>query len=317
MRKLLFFLIIGLLILSFSGEARWEKLWDERVSTLVINHDQIENATRLFAVKESTKDIYRLNKSLDQWEKVGNPGRKFVATGGKVYGIDPAGGGVYMFQGRPEEWLTIGGAATDLYAGGGRVYATNPDTGDIWEYKGRPMQWERIGGPGTVDPPFKTIFAAAGDESVSQPRLYRLDVTGCPDEYLRTPDQWRSMGCLASGKIREIYAAGYNVYARDYDGKIYHYYVNESAWRQIGTGSKMLAADFAGSGQGRMGRIIGPTYLYSLSSDGRAIWKYEGDPNQWSEVKTSGFSLPLKEIYAGGSELYATTENSILYMYEP
>jgi len=293
-----------------------------RVSTAVINYDQIDNSMRIFAVKQDTGDIYRFNKSLDQWVKVGGPAKQFVATGGSVYSLDANGEKIYRFTGRPDEWNLIGEPtkrASNIYAGGGAVYYTeytSYDSGDIYQYKGTPNQWQKIGGPGLVDPPFVTTLAAGGDDGVDRPNVYRLDVSGCPDEYAGTPDQWRKMGCPPYSALK-IYAAGYNVYALDGGGNIYHYYVNESAWRLIGSGSKMLAASYKGSGQGRLGSIIGPTYLYSLSQDGKEIWMYDGAPNQWTQIKTSGFGTRLREIYAGGEELFALTDAHNFFQYKP
>jgi uncharacterized protein YkwD len=321
MRKILLLSVLALLLLSFSAVAAWEKLWDG-ASTAVINYDQIDNSLRIFAVKQDTGDIYRYNNTLDQWTIVGGPAKEFVATGGHVYSLDTTGKKIYRFTGTPNDWNLIGDVpnrASHIYAGGGAVYYTEEysnNKADIYQYKGTPNQWQRIGDGGLLDPPHITTLAAGGDESVERPKVYRLDVSGCPDEYSSTPDQWRDLGCPPQSAMK-IYAAGYNVYALDYSGNIYQYYVNENAWKQIGSGSKMLAATYKSPGQGRLGATLGETILYSLSTDRKEIWKYDGVPNQWTQIETSGFQSILSEIYASGEKLFALTDRNIFYRYEP
>jgi hypothetical protein len=51
--------------------------------------------------------------------------------------------------------------------------------------------------------------------------------------------------------------------------------------------------------------------------DGKQIWRYEGRGDQWTQIMTSGFSVPLMRIFAGGGRLFTLTESDMLYEYVP
>lgn len=314
MKTLLSLAVMGLLLLSFSAEAGWQKLWNEPVSLVVVNHDQYANTTDLFAVKKSTREIYEYNGAPNDWLRIGTPSKMYAAAGGDLFKVDSGGAGVFVYTGQPDYWKQIGGPAGKIYGGGGKLYAANPDTGDIYEYKGRPNEWVKIGGPGKT-------FAAAGAYGVTIPgpgegdpgsaRLYSISPGGeAVWEYSGTPEQWRQMG----GPAKDIYAGGFKLYATDpATGDIYSYSGTPDNWIGIGMPGKDFVVDVIGCGV----PPLGMTTLYGLSGDGKEIWRYEGRGDQWTQIKTSGFGAPLKRIFAGGGQLFTITENDMLYKYVP
>jgi hypothetical protein len=78
MKTLLSLAVMGLLLLSFSAEAGWQKLWNEPVSLVVANHDQYANTTDLFAVKKSTKEVYEYNGAPNDWLRIGTPSKMYA-----------------------------------------------------------------------------------------------------------------------------------------------------------------------------------------------------------------------------------------------
>jgi hypothetical protein len=314
MKKLLTMLAIGILLLSFNAAAGWQKLWNEPVSQVVVNHDQNAGTTDLFAVKKSSREIYEYQGTPDDWQRIGTASKMYAAAGGDLFKIDPGATGVFVYSGQPDLWRQIGGPAAKIYGGGGKLYATNPDTGDIYEYKGQPYEWIKIGGPGKT-------FAAAGAYGTRVPGpqggdpgrglLFGISPGGeAVWKYSGSPEQWQQIG----GPAKQIYAGGIWLYATEPEtGDIYQYSGTPDSWYAIGMPGKDFAIDVTGCGQ----PPLGTTVLYGLSGDGKQIWKYDGQPDQWTQIKTSGFSIPLKSIHAGGGNLYAVTENDILYKYRP
>jgi len=58
----------------------------------------------------------------------------------------------------------------------------------------------------------------------------------------------------------------------------------------IGGPGKMWAIDIIGKGTG-YGSKETP---YSLSGDGKQIWRWEGQPEIWRQIDTTGTNTPLK-----------------------
>jgi hypothetical protein len=314
MKIMLSLAIVGLLLLSLNAEAGWQKLWNEPVSTVVVNHDQYANTTDLFAVKKSTKEIYEYKGRPNEWLRIGTASNMYAAAGGDLFKIDSGKTGVFVYTGQPDYWKQIGLPAEKIYGGGGKLYATNPDTGDIYEYKGNPNEWVKIGGPGKT-------FAAGGAYGVRIPgpqggdpgraTLYAISPLGeAVWEYSGTPEQWRQIGEDA----RAIYAGGSNLYAIEpATGDIYSYSGTPDNWIRIGMPGRDFVVDVIGCGV----KPLGKTTLYGLSSDGKEIWRYEGKADQWTQIKTSGFTAPLRRIFAAGGQLFTITENDNLYKYIP
>jgi len=351
MNKLLTLSLLGMLLLSCSASAAWDKLWDQRVDAVIVKHGiTIENPNqpyptgeiptdqiRLFATSNRTGDIYRYSGTIDRWTKVGNPGKKFVATGGvgsRLYGLDPAGMGVYEFTGTPMDWTQVGGPAADIYAGGSKLYTTNPeDDWEIYEYAGTPWEWEQIG-------QFRTgyvqilDYVAAGDGYRKRPdfpystypsNLYMLAektydgrIVGVIFKYTGTHLGWDliSAGNLDAGDldVNAIYGGGFNsgaVYARDqYTREIYEWSEDGDVWEKLIDPAKIFVADqyIDGSSVHNL--------LYRLNADG-ALWMYDDEVGSWTQIETGGFRNPLKEIYTAGGELYGVTEADYIYKYVP
>jgi len=314
MNKLLSMLAIVILVLSCGAAAGWQKLWNEPVGQVVVNHDQNAGTTDLFAVKKSTRAVYEYRGTPGDWDRIGTPAKSYVAAGGDLFKVDLGATGVFVYTGQPDYWRQVGGPAAKIYGGGGKLYATNPDSGDIYEYKGQPDQWVKIGGPGKT-------FAAAGAYGTTIPgpmggdpgsaRLFGISPGGeAVWEYSGTPEQWRQIG----GPAKELFAGGFQLFATEpASGDIYKYAGSPDSWIRVGMPGRDFVVDVTGCGQ----PPLGTTVLYGLSGDGKEIWRYEGQPDQWTQIKTSGFNVPLKSIYAGGGNLYAVTENDILYKYRP
>ncbi|HII06433.1 MAG TPA: hypothetical protein HA349_03705, partial [Methanotrichaceae archaeon] len=126
MKKIVPVLILGLVFLSFGayGAPHWEQVWGS-VGTVVVNHDQVAETTKLFATKQDTGDIYRYWENQDRWTKIGGPAKTFVATGGRLYKLSEDESGTWRYDGE-EVWTKIGGLATEIYGGGGKLYAVKP-----------------------------------------------------------------------------------------------------------------------------------------------------------------------------------------------
>jgi len=306
MKKIFSILILGLVFLSFGahGAPHWEQAWGS-VGTVVVNHDQADETTKLFATKYDTGDIYRYWEDQDRWTKIGGPGKTFVATGGRLYKLAEDGSSTWRYDGE-EAWTQVGGLATEIYGGGGKLYSVKPD-GNIYEYTGTPGKWTMIGGPGRT-------FAAAGAEGGLLPghgdeygraKLYGIAPDGAGVwEYSGVPEVWIQIG----GPAAQIYAGGFNLYATNPDtGEIYQYQTQlpepERDWIRIGGSARMFAVDVVGCGV----PPLGSTDLYGIFPDGTGVWKYDGIPDQWEELAQPGATLA--EIYVGGGEVYAVTES--------
>jgi hypothetical protein len=62
---------------------------------------------------------------------------------------------------------------------------------------------------------------------------------------------------------------------------------------------------------------MGPETLYGLSGDGKQIWRWVGQPEEWTQIDTSQLNKPLQAIYAGGGKLYAVASGGRLWEYSP
>lgn len=345
MKKLLTLSLLGMLLLSCSASAAWERLWDEKVDSVVLNSriSSLEDpsySVRVFATQSQTGDIYRYTEATGEWTKVGNPGKKFVATGGvdsRVYGLDPAGMGVYEFSGTPMEWTQVGGPAADIYAGGEELYATNPeDDWAIYKYAGTPWEWTLIGevperGGGIVD------YVAAGggylrgpaglvetfgptlyllEDRMSQSRGYSVGVIRKYTGTRLDPIGWK---VLPAGDLdfSAIYGDGFNtgtIYAQDYHSlDIYQWSEDDEVWEKASDPAKILLAD-----QYKEGSTV-HNLLYRLEDDGElsVLDDSAGAGATWTRIPTGGFRNPLKEIYAAGGELYGLAEAGYVYKYVP
>jgi hypothetical protein len=342
MKKLLTLSLLGMLLLVSGGSAAWERLWDEKVDSVVLNSriSSLEDPSytvRVFAVQSESGDIYRYAEATGEWTKVGNPGKKFVASGGvdsRVYGLDPAGMGVYEFSGTPMEWTQVGGPAGDIYAGGAELYATNPeDDWAIYKYTGNPWEWTLIGefpvGGGEI-----VDYAAAGAGyrrgpaglvETFYPTLYLLEdrasqskgyTVGVVRKYTGTgldPIDWE---VLPAGDLdfSAIHGDGFNtgaIYAQDYHSRdIYLWSEDDDSWEKASGPAKILLAD-----QYKESSTV-HNLLYRLEEDGE-LWVSDDNEGSWTKIDTSGWRNPLKAIYAAGGELYALSEAGYVFRYVP
>ena len=339
MKKLLTLSLLGMLLLSCSASAAWERLWDQRVDAVVVKHgirgDIPTDDVRLFATHNRTGDIYRYSEAQDQWTKVGNPGKKFVTTGGvdsRLFGLDPAGMGVYEFSGTPMSWRQVGGPAGDIYAGGTKLYATNPeDDWEIYEFTGTPWEWEQIGEFRFRYNQLLDYVAAGGGYwtgpdfpyTTYSSNLYMLvedtydgQIVGVIFKHTGSGWDLISAGNLDAGDLdfNAIYGGGFNngvVYAREqYTRDIYKW--DGQDWVKVSDPAKAFIVDqYIDSSSVH-------NLLYRLKADGEVEMYDDNDARSgWTQIGTSGFRNPLKEIYAAGGELYGVTEADYIYKYVP
>ncbi|HPJ30707.1 MAG TPA: hypothetical protein PLZ42_04890 [Methanothrix sp.] len=350
MKKLPAIFLLGILLLSGSGSAEWEKIWEQKVDDVIVKHGiTIENRgqpyptgdipmenVRVFAVQNQTGDIYRYSGTPDQWTKVGNPGKKFVATGGvgsRLYGLDPAGMGVYEFTGTPMNWTQVGGPAADIYAGGAKLYATNPEhEWEMYEYAGTPWEWVQIGERSPSRPNMGRIvdYVASGGGylagmgfpyEIIPSKLYLLaerrnsqGVTiGVVLKYSGTPLNW---DILQAGDLDfdAVFGDGFNagaVYARDYHSQEIHRWSEDAgSWDMASEPAKIIVADQ------RIDGSMVHNLLYRLEEDGD-LWMRDDTVGSWTEIDTSGWRNPLQGIYAAAGELYALSEAGYVFKYAP
>ncbi|MBN1323180.1 MAG: hypothetical protein JW986_04160 [Methanotrichaceae archaeon] len=317
-------LIIGILLLSLNAEAGWDKIWDGPVGTVVVNYNQLSNTTRLFATNAVSGDIYIYRQSAERWDRIGGPGRDFVAAGGRLYGLAPDGNSIFAYSGTGDSWNQIGDAS-DGIIGGAKLYSIDPQSKDIYEYLG-PNSWRKVGGPGSM---FLSIGGGYGVGMYGQPpdvissaKLYGIAPDGQEVwEYSGVPEQWSKIGGAAS----MLYGGGYDaLYAVSGGNDIYKYTGRPEQWVAVGGPGRMFAVDTFNCPsrdqtfpRGIPNDIGCTPVLYGLSSDGKEIWRYTGVPDEWEQIRTSGFSVDLDKIYAGGGNLYAVTTRGALFQYVP
>jgi hypothetical protein len=80
------------------------------------------------------------------WQKIGGPGRSFLAVD-NFYFVGLNDQGVWQWTGGTN-WAKIGNPAGRIFDGRGGLLATDATTGDVYQYHGSPFDWGRIGGPG-------------------------------------------------------------------------------------------------------------------------------------------------------------------------
>lgn len=343
MKKLLTLSLLGVLLLFGGASAAWERLWDEKVDSVVLNGrisslEDPEYTVRVFAVQSETGDIYRYAETTGEWTKVGNPAKKFVSAGGvdsRLYGLDPAGMGVYEFSGTAMEWTQVGGPAGDIYGGGGELYATSPeDDWEVYRYTGTPWEWTQAGeapgrGGGVVD------YVAAGSGYIKgpagvgvetfNPALYLLEdrmsrsrghTVGVVLKYTGTSSNPMDWVELPAGDLdfSAIFGGGFNtgaILAQDYHSReIYRWSADDEAWEKVSGPAKLLVAD-----QYKEGSAV-HNLLYRLQDNGKLSMEDDA-VGSWTQIDTSGWRNPLNGIYAAGGELYALSEAGYVFKYVP
>jgi len=306
MKRLIAIFLVGLVFLSFGSQARWDKLWDKEVGIVVVDQNLMDGTTRLFATEKTTGDLYIYGDTLNSWTKVSESAKYFVSTGEGLYKLSSDGTKTYRYIG-PNNWEIIpGGDALKIFGGGNKLYATKPPRGEIYEFSGR--GFTKIGGAGKM-------FVAGGCQDCWNDMygfLYRIATDG--NSVWRYPKgvgdwTWNKIG----GPAALIYAGSDSLYATDpVHGDIYRY-VTGDAWEAIGGPGKMWAIDIIGKGPGYGSKET----LYGLSGDGKQIWRWEGQPEEWTQIDTTGLNIPLNKIYAGGGQLYAVAKANRLWKHVP
>jgi len=293
MKKTLYSVLLGLLLLSSISQAGWQTIWNEPIGTAVVVHNQVDDTTDIYATTKDTGDIYHYMGTPNEWEKAGNPGRMFVSTGENLVGITPVGNEVWRYSGSGERWNIIGSGFVAVYGGGGKLYATDLE-GRMKEHR-HDTTWAIISSP-LSDPFMPTYVVSANNEGIV--KLFRRDNERV-SEYV-TQDNWREL--YLSEPVDQVAAGGNYLWASDFAGGVWEFKWNEPApsWQKIGQLDeklRSLVADVVGRGGGL-------PRLYALSNDGSRLWKYSGTPEQWVEI-----SIPeggrLSDIHGGGGKLLA------------
>jgi hypothetical protein len=317
--------LLGLLLLSSSSQADWQTIWDKPIGTAVVVHNQVAGTTEVFATTKDTGDIYRYDGNVNDWEKVGNPGKMFISTGENLVGITPAGNEVWMYTGSGSQWNIIGDEFTTIYGGGGKLYAIDP-TYSLYEYQGgigsSNWKWDLISDARGIDMP-TTLNYVVPANNLGTVKLFRLSNNGI-FEYVN-PNTWRDLFSGNFPPAYQIAAGGNYLWATDTGGGVWEFKWDEPAQEcivgpsgetcrfvpqkigQFDSAPKALVVDVVGKGGGRPG-------LYALSMDGSKLWKYSGTSDQWNEIPLPRGSS-VSAIYAGGGMLLAKMANSNLREY--
>ena len=306
MKRLIAIFLVGLVFLSFGSQARWDKLWDKEVGIVVVDQNLLDGTTRLFATDKTTGDLYKYGGTPNSWTKVSGPGQSFVSTGEGLYRLYSSAI-IYRYIGPGDNWEVLpGGTFLKIYGGGNILYATKSPNGDIYMLSGN--VFKKIGGKA------KTFVAGGclncwGDTGGE---LYKIDTDGVWRYPGRQGYTWEKIG----GPTSLIYAgsSSSSVYSTDpIHGDIYRYKDDSgNTWEPIGGPGKMWAIDIIGKASNQ-----GLETLYGLSGDGNQIWRWEGQPEEWTQIDTAGLNTPLKNIYAGGGQLYVVANAGRLWKYVP
>ena len=310
--KRLMTLLVGTVILSLIASysraaGTWTKIWGP-VGTVVE-----DSSHRLFATKLPEGDIYQFkriwdednNVSVIKWEKVGGPGKKFVAVRNQLYALTP-GGGVRLYSGNVGDWIfvSVPEKMGNIYGGPTGLFATAAQTGDIYAYnnflEGKLKQgWIKIGGPGKM-------FAVGGEKgefATAIRYLYGIEPDAVGNKVRQfnfKAKNWDNI--IGTNPAVSIYAGGEKLYATNPSGKIYEYNHKSSKWTQIGYPAKMFTVD----------KETGT--IYGLATDGSHVNKYTG--TGWITIRQAAtgsiFAGPRGRLYATDAvtkDLWAYTDN--------
>ena len=234
-----------------------------------------------YATSSQTGNIFHYDQDNAVWNQIGGPGKEFVGDdAGNLYGITPDGQTVAEFSAATHQWQAIGGPAAHLYAGGGSLFATNPTTGNISQYKNG--NWTEIGGPGQ-----EFVVSDLGD-------LYGITPDGTAVfKYLGIPYQWQKIG----GPAAHLYAGRFSLYATDPNTGNISKYQGGTSWVEVGGPAKTFTVSVY-------------DHLYSLALNGKTVYEYLGQPNEWAQLSMPGNDVNpigyLTNIYVGSPYLYAT-----------
>lgn len=246
-----------------------------------------------------------------------------------VFALGPTDNYVAEWMGPSQGWIVIGGPASEVFAGSAGVFATNPSTGDIYEYNGTPGSWTEIGGPGAqfaeggghlyglapdssyvaewygptqgwgiIGGPAANIYA--GPDGLVDTAPYGPNGSnGDIRHYNGTPNSWTDIGgpegfptlndiAVGSGAVYRINpatAAGVTVVDK---------WTGGTAWTPILTvGSNDHLGELIAGNDG--------VYLSDVTSTSEAYLKYNGTPDNWSQIS---------EIDYYGNGLYPMVESS-------
>lgn len=225
-----------------------------------------------------------------------------------VFALGPTDNYVAEWMGLSQGWTIIGGPASEVFAGSAGVFATNPSTGDIYEYNGTPGSWTEIGGPGAQ-------FAEGGGHlyGLAPDRSYVAEWT---------PGQgWGIIGGPAADIYAGPYGL-VDTAPFGSNGDIRHYNGTPNSWTDIGGPEGFSTLNDVAVGSGGVYRInpantagvtvvdewsggtawtpiltVGSThhlgellagydgvYLSDVTTTSEAYLKYNGTPNNWSQI---------------------------------
>jgi hypothetical protein len=309
MRRLFALFLVGLVFLSFESQANWDQLWNKEVDQVVVDQNLLDGTTRLFALEKATGDLYQYGGTLNSWTKVGNAGVKSIVSSGEGLYELRSTNLIYKYIGsNSNRWKLLSNDAFETIIGGGGVLYATKSNGDIYRLNGN--IFTKIGEDSSV-------LEGGGCQNCWGDMWYGYVYNNKPDGLWRYPsDQgwsWTKIGDPAAlvyaGSSKTTVFASHLV-----NGNIYRYKDGTAnAWDLIGGPGYMWAIDIIGKASGPSGLET----LYGLSGDRKQIWRWEGQPEEWTQIDTSQLNKPLRAIYAGGGKLYAVASRGRLWMYSP
>jgi hypothetical protein len=313
MKRLISVFLMGLVFLSFGSQASWEQLWNKQVGTVIVDQNLLNGTTRLFATEKATGDLYQYGGTPNIWTKIGGNSKSVVSTGEGLYLLRSDGKVIFRYIGPGNRWESVYTETASvpfltLIGGGNKLYATKVTDGDIWEFTG--SNFKQLYGSGK--------YVAGGCKGCWDNSLgfvYRIVTSGStvyryPKGYGGDSTKWVEIG----GPAGSIYAGSspQSVFATEPGEMDIWHYKDGITWEEIGGPGKMFAVDVIGKAVN-----MGPETLYGLSGDGKQIWRWVGQPEEWTQIDISQLNKPLQTIYAGGGNLYAVASGGRLWEYSP
>ncbi len=142
----------------------------------------IGGGSKLYAVNAKRSAVLEWSRYERRWTNIGGPGAQFVGVGGTLYGLTNNRGETWRYTGTPKQWRKIGGSSARLIGGGSVLYSENPKTHDVWRYTAASNRWDKVGAPGIEFVAFDhTLYGMTTDRA----QVYQLDEANAETKRLR------------------------------------------------------------------------------------------------------------------------------------
>ena len=223
------------------------------------------------------------------WIVIGGPASEIFAGSAGVFATIPSTGDIFEYDGTPGDWTEIGGPGSQFAEGGGHLYGLAPDSSYVAEWNGPGQGWTIIGGPAA------DIYAGPDGLVDTEPYGSSGDIR----RYNGTPNSWTDIGGPEGFATLNDIAVGpgavYRINPANAAGvTVVDEWTGGTTWNPILT---------VGSGQHPGSLIAGydGVYLDDVTTTSDAYLKYDGTPNDWSQIS---------EIDYYGDGLYPMAESS-------